>query len=126
MPEAGDEAPLVYPHPARERFHLLDKILSLDDEQQAVFDLPPPLLIVGSAGSGKTALALEKMKQAIGGVLYVSLSPYLVESARNLYYAHVYDNDSQQVDFFLLSRAAGKHPRSRRVRCEVTLRDVQR
>lgn len=29
-PEAGDKASLVYLHPARERFHLLDKILSFD------------------------------------------------------------------------------------------------
>lgn len=123
-PESGDEAPLVYLHPERERFHLLDKILSFDDEQQAVFDLPPPLLIVGSAGSGKTALALEKMKHAIGDVLYVSLSPYLVENARNLYFAHGYDNDSQQVDFLSFHELLESiHvPQGR----EVTLEDVQR
>jgi len=91
--------PLVYLNPATERFHVLDKVLSFDDEQQTIFELPPPLVVVGSAGSGKTALTLEKMKQALGDVLYVSLSPYLVESARALYHANGYVNEDQQVDF---------------------------
>lgn len=97
--EADEDDELVYLHPERERFHLLDKILSFDDDQQAILELPSPLVIVGSAGSGKTALTLEKMKRAAGEVLYVSLSPYLVQNARNLYFAHGYDNDLQQVDF---------------------------
>lgn len=123
-PEVGDGAELVYLHRSRERFHLLDKILSFDDEQQAIFDLPPPLMIVGSAGSGKTALTLEKMKHAVGDVLYVSLSPYLVESARNLYFAHGYDNDQQQVDFLSFHELLESiHvPEGR----EVKLGDVQR
>jgi len=99
QPEANDGEELVYLHPERERFHLLDKILSFDDDQQAILELPPPLVVVGSAGSGKTALTLEKMKRAAGDVLYVSLSPYLVQNARNLYFAHGYDNEQQQVDF---------------------------
>lgn len=91
--------PLAYLNPASENFHILDKVLSFDDEQQAIFDLPAPLVIVGSAGSGKTALTLEKMKQAVGDVLYVSLSPFLVESARALYHSHGYDNEDQVLDF---------------------------
>ncbi len=78
---------------------MLDKVLSFDDDQEAIFHTPPPLVLVGSAGSGKTALTLTKMKQAIGDVLYVSLSPFLVQTARNLYYANGYNNDGQQVDF---------------------------
>nr|WP_306671098.1 UvrD-helicase domain-containing protein [Endozoicomonas sp. SESOKO1] len=39
------------------------------------------------------------MKQATGDVLYVSHSPFLVQSARNLYYAHHYDNEEQNVEF---------------------------
>ncbi len=39
-------------------FILLDKILSFDEEQEAVFHAPPPLIIISSAGSGKTALTL--------------------------------------------------------------------
>jgi len=45
-------------------------------------------------------LMLEKMKHAVGDVLYVSHSPYLVQNAHQIYYAHNYQNDLQeQVDF---------------------------
>lgn len=96
----ADEAPgLGYLNPAVQRFHLLDKVLSFDDDQEAVYRQPPPLVIIGSAGSGKTALTLEKMKDAMGDVLYVTRSPFLAQNARDLYYAHGYANDEQQVDF---------------------------
>lgn len=98
-PQDGECEEIVYLHPRRERFNVLDKILSFDDDQQAVYELPPPLVAVGSAGSGKTVLALEKMKQAAGDVLYVSLSPYLVQNARDLYFANGYDNADQEVSF---------------------------
>ncbi len=98
--KAAEEAGrLTYLPPGRERFHLLDKVLCLDDDQEAVYALQPPLVLVGSAGSGKTALTLEKMKQAIGDVLYVSLSAYLVRNAREWYYAHGYTNEDQEVTF---------------------------
>lgn len=100
--DAVDEAqsePLGSPNVGNERFHLLDKILFLDDAQQDVYDLPPPLAVIGSAGSGKTALVLEKMKGAPGDVLYVSLSSFLVENARGLYYANGYRNEDQDVEF---------------------------
>jgi hypothetical protein len=92
-------ATLVYLNPQQPRFNLLDKIISFDDRQQAIYDLPPPLIVIGSAGSGKTALTLEKMKHAVGEVLYVTQSSYLVNNARDLYYAHQYDNPEQQIDF---------------------------
>jgi len=96
----GIQAPgLVYLNSAHNRFNLLDKIISFDDHQQAVFQQQPPLIVIGSAGSGKTALTLEKMKQAIGDVLYVTQSAYLVKNSRDLYYANGYDNPDQQVDF---------------------------
>ncbi len=97
---AAEEAPeLPYLNPRRPRFHLLDKVLSFDDDQEAVYRQSPPLVIIGSAGSGKTALTLEKMKDAPGDILYVTRSPFLVQNARDLYYAHGYDNDEQNVDF---------------------------
>lgn len=95
--------PLVYLNPNNERFHVLDKVLSFDDDQEAIFHLPPPLVMVGSAGSGKTALTLTKMRQAIGDVLYVSLSPYLVDSARALYFANGYRNEDQALHFLSLA-----------------------
>jgi hypothetical protein len=39
------------------------------------------------------------MKQAIGDMLYVTQSAYLVKNSRDLYYAHDYENADQQVDF---------------------------
>ncbi|MCZ6875413.1 MAG: UvrD-helicase domain-containing protein, partial [bacterium] len=91
--------PLIYLNPKLSTFHLLDKVLSFDDDQQTVYALPPPFIVIGSAGSGKTALTLEKMKESIGDILYVTRSPYLVHNSRNLYYALNYENDEQEVSF---------------------------
>ncbi|MGZ8183823.1 MAG: UvrD-helicase domain-containing protein [Methylobacter sp.] len=98
-PDETTDKQLVYLNPNHSTFNLLDKIISFDDRQQSIYDLQPPLIVIGSAGSGKTALTLEKMKQAIGDVLYVTQSAYLVKNSRDLYYAHHYDNPEQQVDF---------------------------
>lgn len=81
------------------QFHLLNKALSFDNIQQNIFTVKPPVVIVGSAGSGKTVLTLEKIKQLKGDVLYVTLSPFLVENSSGLYYANSYVNEKQNVDF---------------------------
>ncbi|MGC3997998.1 MAG: ankyrin repeat domain-containing protein [Anaeromyxobacter sp.] len=94
---------LAYLHPTSSVFHLLDKPLSFDDAQSAVFGTPLPLIVIGSAGSGKTALTLEKLKTLPGHGLYLTRSSFLVENARSLYYAHRYANDGQEVDFLSLS-----------------------
>jgi hypothetical protein len=64
-------------------------------------DLSPaaPLIVVGSAGSGKTALTLEKLKHAEGEVLYVTHSSYLAQSARDLYYANGFEHSGQEAVF---------------------------
>lgn len=90
---------LVYVNPQKPQFHLLDKIISFDDDQREVYGLPVPLVLIGSAGSGKTALTLEKIKDFHGQVAYVSLSPYLVENARRMYFSYGYENPKQEVDF---------------------------
>jgi hypothetical protein len=74
-------------------FHLLDKVLFFDDPQQAILSQVPPLVIIGSAGSGKTALTLEKLKSLTGKVLYITHSPFLVENASKLYYSFHYETD---------------------------------
>ena len=94
---------MAYLNPASTVLHVLDKALSFDDAQSAVFDTPLPLIVIGSAGSGKTALTLEKLKTLPGHGLYLTRSSFLVESARSLYYAHRYANDGQQVDFLSLA-----------------------
>ena len=91
--------PVRYIHPQRRDIHLLDKVISFDDAQEAVYRLPPPLIVVGSAGSGKTALTLEKLKHAEGEVLYVTHSAYLAQSARGLYYGHGFEHSGQEANF---------------------------
>lgn len=98
--EAAETAPaLPYVNPRQPRFHLLDKVLSFDEHQEAIYRQAPPLVIIGSAGSGKTALTLEKLKDAKGDVLYVTRSAFLAQNARELYYAHHYENPDQELSF---------------------------
>ena len=92
---------LVYLNPENSRFQYLDKILSFDDFQDTIYKSPLPAVIVGSAGSGKTALMLEKMKHAVGDVLYVSHSSYLVQNSHQLYYSCGYQNELQEDVNFL-------------------------
>ncbi|WP_252179551.1 ankyrin repeat domain-containing protein [Endozoicomonas sp. 4G] len=100
--EALTIEPLPYLNNNSSQFNLLDKIISFDTSQKEIYQMPAPLVIIGSAGSGKTALTLEKMKQAAGDVLYISLSSFLVQNSRNLYYAKGYENEYQEVDFLSL------------------------
>ncbi len=81
------------------RFHLLDKILSFDAVQNEVYQMPLPIIMIGSAGSGKTALTLEKMKLLRGHILYVTLSDFLKDNACQLYHSFGYDNPNQTVSF---------------------------
>jgi hypothetical protein len=98
MPEEDCPA-LPFINPKSAYFHLLDKVISFDDDQDAIFHLPPPLIVIGSAGSGKTALTLEKIKMLRGSILYVTLSPFLVENSQQLYASNYYSNESHEVDF---------------------------
>lgn len=91
--------PIAYLNPKEPQVHIVDKIISFDEIQQAIFAARPPLIIIGSAGSGKTMLTLEHLKQGVNEVLYVTGSPYLVQNARQLYYSYDYTNESQAVDF---------------------------
>ena len=91
--------PVRYLNPKGTNFHLLDKVISFDDTQDQVYRTPAPLILVGSAGSGKTALTLQKLRELPGQVLYVTLSPYLAQSASELYAAHGYENETQEVQF---------------------------
>jgi hypothetical protein len=80
-------------------FNVLDKILSFDNIQKDIFKAKTPLILIGSAGSGKTVLTLEKLKHLHGDGLYITLSPFLVENSRNLYYSNNYLNDRQNIEF---------------------------
>ncbi|MCG5547757.1 UvrD-helicase domain-containing protein [Halorhodospira halochloris] len=86
-------------NPNKDRFNLLDKVITFDDQQEDIYYLQPPIIMIGSAGSGKTALAIEKLKEMQGAILYISQSPFLVEHSRNLYYSHGYYNPNQTPKF---------------------------
>ena len=94
-----DAQAVRYLHPERTAIHLLDKPISFDDAQEAIYRQPPPLILVGSAGSGKTALTLEKLKHAEGEALYVTQSAYLAQNARDLYYGNGFEHPGQEAVF---------------------------
>jgi hypothetical protein len=94
-----DSLPLRWLHASRSEFELLDKPIVFDDAQEAVRRLPAPVVVVGSAGSGKTAVTLTKLREATGRVLYVTLSSYLAQSAHALYDAHGFENPAQEAEF---------------------------
>lgn len=98
-PESVAPESAYHINPNKQRFNILDKVITFDDDQELIYSLNPPLIMVGSAGSGKTAVALEKIKPIEGSVLYISLSPYLVRHAHSLYYSFGYYNNNQSVDF---------------------------
>ncbi len=101
--QPGTQAlPLRWLHPTRAEFELLDKPIVFDNAQEAVRRLPAPLVIVGSAGSGKTAVTLAKLREAEGRVVYVTQSAYLAQSARELYDSHGYENAAQEAEFLSL------------------------
>ncbi len=96
---AEDRQPLRYLHPSRPEFLLLDKPLSLDDAQDAARRQRPPLVLVGSAGSGKTAVLLTMLRAQSGRVAYVTESRWLADHARGLYVAHAGAPEGQEADF---------------------------
>lgn len=96
---AADQVSLTYVNRRFPKFHLLDKILSFDDQQEEILNFPLPQIVIGSAGSGKTALTLERIKTLSGHVLYVTLSSYLAENSSRWYYANHFENEHQEVDF---------------------------
>lgn len=94
-----DLLPLMYVNKSSPHFHLLDKVLSFDDDQAKILALSLPQIIIGSAGSGKTVLTLEKIKLLTGKVLYITLSPYLAENSARLFYSYNYENENLEIDF---------------------------
>ena len=97
-----EATPLRWLGSGRTHFELLDKPIVFDDAQDEAFRHPAPLVIIGSAGSGKTAVTLARLREAEGRVLYVTLSAYLAQSARLLHAALGFENPKQEVDFLSL------------------------
>jgi hypothetical protein len=96
---SADAAPLRWLGPGRTQFELLDKPIVFDDAQDEAYRYPAPLVVIGSAGSGKTAVTLARLREAEGRVLYVTLSSFLAQSARALHSALGFENPKQEVEF---------------------------
>jgi hypothetical protein len=96
---SAEATPLRWLGPGRTHFELLDKPIVFDDAQDEAYRHPAPLVVIGSAGSGKTAVTLARLREAEGRVLYVTLSAYLAQSARALHAALGFENPRQEVDF---------------------------
>ena len=58
-----------YVNPSSTRFHVLDKVISLDSDQDEIYNLPAPLIIIGSAGSGKTESVVFNFLQHFANLL---------------------------------------------------------
>jgi len=95
----AEATPLRWLGTGRTQFELLDKPIVFDDAQDEAYRHPAPLVLIGSAGSGKTAVTLARLREADGRVLYVTLSAHLAQSARALHAAHGFENPKQEVDF---------------------------
>ena len=92
-------ATLPYLEQQTSHFHLLDKPIAFDQAQQQIYQLPTPIIIIGTAGSGKTLLLLEKMKNLHGKILYVTHSSYLAQYSQSLYFSNQYSNPRQTTSF---------------------------
>jgi UvrD/REP helicase N-terminal domain len=109
---------LTYLNEKNRSIHALNKFISFDNEQADIYSHHAPMVLIGSAGSGKTVLVLEKMKQLAGRILYTSLSRYLVDNARSLYFYNGYENEEQEIDFLSFSQymATWQQPEGREIR----------
>jgi len=68
----------------KKELYFLNKLISFNAVQEEILHLTPPLIVVGSAGSGKTSVTIEKLRSLEGKVLYISLSQYLVENSKEI------------------------------------------
>jgi len=85
----------------KKELRYIDKFISFSQEQEDILQLQPPILVVGSAGSGKTSVTIEKLRELKGNVLYISLSNYLVQNSKKIC-GEGYDNiDFLNFDNFL-------------------------
>ena len=78
----SEATPLRWLGADRTRFELLNKPIGFDAAREPAHAHPAPLVVIGSAGSGKTAVTLVRLREAEGRVLYLTLSAYLAQGAR--------------------------------------------
>jgi len=86
----------------KKEFRYIDKFISFSQEQESALNIKPPLLLIGSAGSGKTSVVIEKLRELKGKVLYASLSAYLVKNTQQIC------RDSTNIDFLTFDNALNR------------------
>lgn len=87
-------------NPESRYFHIVfDRIITFNQEQNQAYFSELPLIIIGPAGSGKTVVTVEKSKLLTGKGLFISLSPYLVRTVREIYQSNFYGDEENEIDF---------------------------
>lgn len=95
---------ITYLNPRSRHFTILDKCVTLSEAQSEILYHEPPMLLLGAAGSGKTVLALEKIRNTKGRILYVTLSPGLAQKASEVYHKDQAPFAEQEVLFCSLDQ----------------------
>ncbi len=93
FPEHIEE--VIYINEDRTFRYIGDKFVSFSESQKSVLHAQTPIIVVGSAGSGKTSVLIEKLQQLEKSgkkVIYISFSKYLVENSQE-------DCNCPKVDF---------------------------
>ena len=123
LPEKDEGDRVAFINKNSNVFNILDKIISFDQIQDQIYRMSLPLIIIGPAGSGKTALTLEKIKLLTGDILYVTLSEYLAKASCDAYYSLGYMNEGQNINFLCFREFLEtiRIPQGR----EVTFKDFQ-
>jgi ankyrin repeat protein/superfamily I DNA/RNA helicase len=81
FPEKIDEA--IFVNEKRE-FRYFEKFISFSESQEDVLTANPPIILIGSAGSGKTSVVIERLRALNGKTLYTSFSKNLVENSKEI------------------------------------------
>jgi len=90
FPEDIEEAIFIN---EKKEFRHLEKFISFSESQEDILTAKPPIILIGSAGSGKTSVLIEKLRTLNGKTLYISLSKNLVEKSKEIC------NCSEKIEF---------------------------
>ena len=95
-----DAQPVRYLHPERTAIHFLDKPISFDDAQDAVYRLPAPLIVVGQRRAAARPRSRWRSSSTSKAKSCTSRSRRISHSnARDLYYASGFEREEQEVAF---------------------------
>ncbi len=102
----------------KEEFRYLDKFISFSESQENILNIQPPIILIGSAGSGKTSVLIEKLRSLNGKNLYTTLSKNLIEKSKeicecseNIDFLNFHElfNIKNEIDFENFKKFAQRH-----------------